>query len=240
MAGQPGKVFAIASRHSSTGEDSSFHLRFDRTSGGTMSTISEKLSNASKLVRQTIGSALSSVHAGEDKIASRKTHAGESEGITLTSTAFGNGERIPKRFTPQGDNISPPLAWSGVPASAHELVLIVEDPDAPFPSPFVHWILHRLPASVTSLSEAIPNQRELAQLRGAVQGENGAKTRGWFGPQPPLGHGLHHYHFQLFALDTQLSLGPDATVEELTKALKGHVLADGEIVGTYERTATSD
>jgi hypothetical protein len=101
--------------------------------------------------------------------------------------------------------------------------------------PFVHWIVHRLPATIHSLPAGLPVQRVLDQLGGAAQGQNDAKTRGWYGPKPPVGHGVHHYHFQLFAVDAQLSLGPDATLEELSRALKGHVLADGEIVGTYER-----
>ena len=116
----------------------------------------------------------------------------------------------------------------------------MEDPDAPMVNPFVHWLLYGLPATMTSLPEGIPVQQQLPQLGGAVQGQNDAKTHGWYGPKPPLGHGVHHYHFQIFALDIQLNLGQDATLKELTDAMRGHVIADGASIGTYERTADSD
>jgi Raf kinase inhibitor-like YbhB/YbcL family protein len=198
-----------------------------------MSTVGEKVSNAGKLIRRTIGSALSGVHAGDEKIQVRQQ--GTRGSLTLTSTAFAAGGRIPDRFTPQGENVSPDLAWSGVPAGARELVLIVEDPDAPFPNPFVHWILYGLSPTVTSLPTGVPTTTERSQFGAATQSTNDAKTVGYYGPQPPLGHGVHHYHFQLFALDTILGLGTQATVADLAKAMQGHVLADGEIVGTYER-----
>src|SRR5205085_1241848 len=110
---------------------------------------------------------------------------------------------------------------------------------APMPSPFAHWIVHSIPPTLKSLPLGLPNHRVLSQLGGAFQGQNDAKTRGWYGPKPPRGHGIHHYHFQLFAVDTLLNLGADATLDEISRALRGHVLADGEIVGTYERTAYS-
>ena len=196
-----------------------------------MSSVSKKVSNASKLIRQTLGSALSGVHAGDEKIQMRQQTAGGA--LVLTSTAFSDGGAIPDRYTPQGENVSPDLSWTGVPPGAKELVLIVEDPDAPFPSPFVHWILHRLPPTTASLPTGLPKAGTLPDV--AVQGKNDAKEIGYFGPQPPLGHGVHHYHFQLFALDTMLDAAPGAAVVDLAKAMAGHVLADGEIVGTYER-----
>jgi Raf kinase inhibitor-like YbhB/YbcL family protein len=197
-----------------------------------MSSVSDTVSNASKLICKTIGAALSGVHAGDEKIQVRKQAAGGS--LTLTSTAFTAGGRIPDRYTPQGENVSPDLSWTGVPTGTKELVLIVEDPDAPFPSPFVHWILHRLPPTTTSLPVGLPTTPTLPDV--AVQGKNDAKQIGYFGPQPPLGHGVHHYHFQLFAVDTMLGLDETATVADLAKAMAGHVLSDGELVGTYERS----
>lgn len=202
-----------------------------------MATLSETLSNAGKLIKHAFGAALSGVHAGERKIAAHQPQLAGPAALTLTSSAFEAGGPIPDQYTPQGQNVSPDLSWAGVPAAARELVLVVEDPDAPFPQPFVHWILHRIPTSFTSLPVGLPGERALGQLGGAVQGTNDAKTRGYFGPQPPLGHGVHHYHFQLFALDTQLSVGPDSTLDELKQAMAGHVLAFGERVGTYERSA---
>ncbi len=185
-----------------------------------------------KTVRWTIGKALSGVHAGAEKVTIRTEGTGAT--LTLTSAAFANGGAIPDRHTPQGENVSPPLAWTGVPAGTKGLVLLVEDPDAPFPSPFVHWILHRLPADLTSLPQGVPTTPDLPAYGGAVQGTNDAKTAGYYGPQPPLGHGVHHYHFQLFALDTVLANGSAATRDDLAKMMQGRVLADGEIVGTYE------
>ena len=189
------------------------------------------MSNAMKMVRRTIGKALSGVHAG-GKITIQTEGTGGA--LTVSSPAFTDGGPIADRYTPQGANVSPPLSFTGVPQGAKELVLIIEDPDAPFPSPFVHWILHRLPPTTTSLPEGVATTPELPQLGGAVQGTNGAKTVGYFGPQPPLGHGVHHYHVQVFALDTAITKGPEATVADLAAMMQGHVLADGELVGTYE------
>ena len=197
-----------------------------------MSTVGEKVSNASKLIRRTLGHALSGVHAGDEKIQLRQQGSGGA--LAVSSSAFNDGGPIPDRYTPQGENVSPDLSWTGVPAGTQELVLIVEDPDAPFASPFVHWILHRLPPTATSLPVGVPKTSELPQFSGAIQGTNDAKQVGFYGPQPPLGHGVHHYHFQLFALDTSIGMGPQATVDDLARAMQGHVLADGELVGTYE------
>jgi Raf kinase inhibitor-like YbhB/YbcL family protein len=157
--------------------------------------------------------------------------------LTITSSSFGTDQPIPTKYTPLGANISPALSWSVAPAGTRELVLICEDPDAPMPRPFVHWILHGLPANAASLPEGVPTEGELKQLGSAVQGQNDFKTRGWNGPKPPPGHGVHHYHFQLFALDTSLKLEPDTPLDVLVKSMKGHVLAQGEVVGTFERKA---
>ena len=202
-----------------------------------MSTVTEKLNTAGKLIKHAFGAALSGVHAGDAKIATHQPQLTAPGVLAVTSSAFVAGGPIPDRYTPQGANQSPDLSWTAVPAGTRELVLVVEDPDAPFPNPFVHWVLHRIPASFTSLPPALPGERALGQLGGAVQGTNDAKTRGYFGPQPPLGHGLHHYHFQLFALDAQLAVDADAKLDDLKTAMAGHVLAVGELVGTYERSA---
>lgn len=195
-------------------------------------------SKVGRLVRHALGAALSPIRAGEEKISSNKSGTSGHAALHLTSDAFADGAPIPIKYASGGENISPALAWSGVPDRTRELVLIVEDPDAPMTNPFVHWILHRLSPTIRNLPMGVPTTIELPSLQGAVQGQNDMKKRGWYGPEPPLGHGVHHYHFQLFALDTQLSVGADATVKELVAAMKGHVLAEGEIVGTYERKAT--
>jgi Raf kinase inhibitor-like YbhB/YbcL family protein len=204
-----------------------------------MLTVAETFTHAGNRMRQMIGSAMHSVRAGEQKIVLCQPYRSGRESLTITSSGFVDGSELPRFCTPMDANMSPDISWTGVPEGTRELVLIVEDPDAPMPSPFVHWIVHRIPPTVTSLPSGLPSERVLTQLGGAVQCQNDAKTRGWSGPKPPLGHGIHHYHFELFAVDTQLSLGPDATLDEISRALRGHVLADGELVGTYERTAYS-
>ena len=148
--------------------------------------------------------------------------------ITVTSPAFAAGERIPNKhaYRPEGQNISPPLRWSGVPAGARELALVCDDPDAPVDEPWVHWLLYRIPATAAGLDEG--------ERKGAA-GENSWEEAGYGGPFPPKGHGTHHYHFRLYALDAPLALKPGATKAQLLKAMKGHVLAEGELVGTYSR-----
>jgi Raf kinase inhibitor-like YbhB/YbcL family protein len=153
--------------------------------------------------------------------------------IQVRSTAFGPGLPIPKRFTEDGEDVSPALSWLGVPQGAKELALIVDDPDAPTPQPWVHWVLYGIPASTTNLAEAQPKRERLES--GALQGKNSWDTIGYRGPSPPKGHGTHHYHFTVYALDTTLHLAAGADKAAVTKAMSGHVLAQGEVVGTYQR-----
>ena len=152
--------------------------------------------------------------------------------LRVVSPAFGSGGPMPARFTPEGQNASPPLVWWGVPAAARELALICEDPDAPRPDPFVHWTVYRISAAAHELPEALA---EGDGPGGAVQGKNSCRREGYVGPEPPRGRGVHHYHFQLFALDAPLELGLHADRDALVAAMRGHVLAVGELVGTYER-----
>jgi len=147
--------------------------------------------------------------------------------ITVKSAAFGAGKPIPRKHTGEGEDVSPPLNWSGVPPQAKELALICDDPDAPRPKPWVHWVAYKIPAKATSLAEG--------SAGGALEGPNDFGNQGYGGPMPPPGHGTHHYHFKLYALDTELDLGPGANKEKLLKAVQGHVIAEGELVGTYER-----
>lgn len=158
--------------------------------------------------------------------------------IQITSTAFGEGQPIPKKHTGDGADVSPPLAWTNAPADAKSFALICDDPDAPTPSPWVHWVIFNLPAGIDSLPEGVPNAQRPGQPAGAIQGENSfgkGATIGYRGPAPPPGHGTHHYHFKLYALDAELQLAPGATKEELLRAMESHILARGELVGTYER-----
>jgi Raf kinase inhibitor-like YbhB/YbcL family protein len=147
--------------------------------------------------------------------------------MKLTSPAFAAGAAIPRKHTGEGQDVSPPLAWEGVPPGTREFALICDDPDAPTPRPWVHWVLYRIPGDRRSLAEG--------DNAGAVEGRTGWGKPGYRGPMPPPRHGVHHYRFRLYALDEPLGLGPGASDEELRDALRGHVLAEAELVGTYER-----
>jgi Raf kinase inhibitor-like YbhB/YbcL family protein len=157
----------------------------------------------------------------------------------LTSSAFKNGQPIPRKFTGEGDDVSPPLNWDEPPDGTEELALICDDPDAPSAEPWVHWVIYGMPAGVRSLPEGIAaKQPELKNPVAARQGKNSwdsGVTVGYRGPMPPPSHGTHHYHFKLYALDHKLELGPSATKNQLSAAMKGHVLGEAELIGTYER-----
>lgn len=154
--------------------------------------------------------------------------------IELRST-FSAGEKIPRRFSGEGENYSPPLRWSGVPENARELVLLVHDPDAP-QGDFVHWVLYNIPPNVNALPEHVATVEQPPEVNGAVQGTNDMDGLGYTGPLPPRGHGLHHYHFQVFALDKELNLPPGLTRDEVLQKTRGHVIASGELVGVFERS----
>jgi len=151
--------------------------------------------------------------------------------LHLTTTAFAEGQPIPRRHAFDDQDISPALQWSGVPSAAKSLALICDDPDAPMGT-WVHWVIYDLPPAASGLSEGVPKSPELAN--GAKQGVNDYKRIGYGGPCPPPGK-PHRYFFKLYALDTMTSLKPGATKKDLLKALDGHVLAEGELMGTYQR-----
>jgi len=164
-----------------------------------------------------------------------------SDEIQLTSSAFEDGEEIPDRHSAYGANISPELSWSGVPDGAGSFALVVRDPDAPGPSPFIHWVVYNIPGDARSLPENLPSNpilRPNGEIAGTIQGPTDAKRTGYFGPRPPAGHGTHHYIFTLYALDEDGdALGLEQGLDEaaLMSALEGHILAQGELVGLYER-----
>jgi Raf kinase inhibitor-like YbhB/YbcL family protein len=151
--------------------------------------------------------------------------------LVLTSAAFAPQGAIPRHYTCDGDNVSPPLAWFGAPKGTVAYALVMDDPDAPRGT-FVHWLLYDLPASVDSLPEAVPTGERLES--GALQGRNSAGRLGYTGPCPPRGP-PHRYRFTLYAVDSPLGLAPGASLEELQRAMSGHVLAWGQLVGTYGR-----
>lgn len=158
--------------------------------------------------------------------------------LKIESTAFAHGRAIPKKYTGDGDDVSPELHWSKVPEGTQQFALICDDPDAPTPQPWVHWIIYRIPADVRALPEAVAPTATLETPAGAVQGTNSwprGQTLGYRGPAPPPGHGVHHYHFKLYAVDAPLKLAPGADKPALLKAMEGHILGQAELVGTYQR-----
>jgi Raf kinase inhibitor-like YbhB/YbcL family protein len=151
--------------------------------------------------------------------------------LKLTSDAFSNGDTIPVRFTGQGGNFSPQLAWTEPPKGTKSLVLVCIDPDAPRGT-FTHWVIFNIPAESRQLKEGTKPQPNL--LDGAVQGTNDFGELGYGGPDPPRGK-PHRYFFKLFALDTALDLPPGIAHAELRARTEGHVLAEAELMGTYGR-----
>lgn len=155
--------------------------------------------------------------------------------MNIESDAFSDGSPIPVRYTGDGDDLSPRLSFGGIPEGARELALIVDDPDAPRAEPWVHWVIYKIPASVTGLPEGVEPSGGAAAPVGTVQGPNDFGEAGYGGPAPPRGHGVHHYHFRLYALDAVLDLPAGLSKSRLLLAIEGHVLATAGIVGTYER-----
>lgn len=158
--------------------------------------------------------------------------------IELTSSAFKAGAAIPAKFTEDGSDVSPPLAWSNVPPGTRAFALVMDDPDAPRAEPWVHWLIYPIPGSATELAEGIPAEPRLDDPAGALQGRNSwssGQTIGYRGPAPPPGSGTHRYHFRLYALDAPLELEPELDKAALLKAIAGHVLGQGELIGTYGR-----
>jgi Raf kinase inhibitor-like YbhB/YbcL family protein len=154
--------------------------------------------------------------------------------IVVTSSSAVPGGPLPLVYTDYGEKISPALQWTGVPATGRSLVVVMEDPDAREPKPFVHWLLYNLPATTTSLPEALPGLPRLPELEGALQGRNSRGTIGYFGPRPPRIDPAHHYHFQIFAVTEMLSLPPSASREALLEALTGRVVATGDLIVTFQ------
>ncbi len=155
---------------------------------------------------------------------------GTSMEIKITSAAFVEGGMIPRKYTCDGEDISPPLAWTGVPDGSKTIALISDDPDAPMGT-WVHWVLFNLPATEKGLSGAVPPDKELKN--GAKQGRNDFRRIGYGGPCPP--GGTHRYFFKVYALDAVLNLPAGATKAELLKAMEGHILAQGQLMGKYRR-----
>jgi Raf kinase inhibitor-like YbhB/YbcL family protein len=158
--------------------------------------------------------------------------------ITVDSPVLKQGQPMPADYTADGKNISPPITWSNLPAGTKELALICEDPIAPMPQPFVHWVVYKIPATAKGLPENMPADPATAMpadLTGTIQGMSGFRRPIWRGPAPPKPGVAHHYHFIVYALDAPLEIAAGATKTQLLEAMKGHIIGQGEIMATYER-----
>jgi Raf kinase inhibitor-like YbhB/YbcL family protein len=157
--------------------------------------------------------------------------------IKITSTAFQAGGSIPSKYTCEDRDLSPPLAWSGAPDGTKSFALIVDDPDAPDPAKpqrmYVHWVVYNIPAATVALAE---NASKKGLPKGAVQGKNDWGKAEYGGPCPPIGR--HRYFFKLYALDTELTGLSSPTKADLERAIHGHVLDSGELIGTYQKAST--
>ncbi|OFW43069.1 MAG: hypothetical protein A3J29_04320 [Acidobacteria bacterium RIFCSPLOWO2_12_FULL_67_14b] len=160
--------------------------------------------------------------------------------MTVTSPTLKANETIPKDHTADGKNLSPALAWSGAPAATNQFALVCDDPDAPMPGGFVHWVVYKIPATAKGLPAELPMDATLTappELAGAIQGLSGFKRTGYRGPAPPPGK-PHHYTFTVLALDAELPLESGLTRNQLMEAIKGHIIGQGSLVAIYERFKT--
>ncbi|MEX2016470.1 MAG: YbhB/YbcL family Raf kinase inhibitor-like protein, partial [Candidatus Hydrogenedentales bacterium] len=182
------------------------------------------------------------VEAVAQDAAAPATEAGEASAqevpdLIVTSEALQAGQPVPVEFTGDGTDVSPPLAWTGAPEGAKTFALVCDDPDAPTPKPWVHWVIYSIPAVVSELPAGIAKQATLTQpekLQGVKQGKNGWGQVGYRGPAPPPGK-PHRYYFTVYALDEALVLGPELTKDELLAAIDGHIMAEGQLMATYQR-----
>ncbi len=171
-------------------------------------------------------------HSGE-AISIMKVGAAEHLGMVVSSSAIDLDGKLDPIYSADEDNRSPPIAWSGI-AEADCYALIVEDPDAPRAAPFIHWMIWNIPGRLVELPAGLPLGRQIPAMPGAVQGKNDMGEHGWYGMKPPPGHGVHHYHFQLFGLTRPLVARADTPLAALINELKSATIAKGEVVGAFE------
>ena len=194
-----------------------------------LSVLSLACSKGERTEYDTVSSAVAP--APSDTTSSRS----QTMALQVTSGAFAQSALIPARYTCEGDDVSPPLSWSGSPAGTKSFALIMEDPDAPDPAKprriWVHWVVYNLPASATTLSE---NASRRGLPAGAAQGKGDSGKSNYGGPCPPIGR--HRYFFKLYALDTELTGLSTPAKSDLLKAIEGHVLARGDLIGTYQKS----
>jgi Raf kinase inhibitor-like YbhB/YbcL family protein len=150
--------------------------------------------------------------------------------IKVTSPAFEEGGMIPPKYTSDGENVSPPLNWEGVPEGTKSIALVSDDPDAPIGT-WVHWVMWNVPADATHLSENVPPDENLPD--GSRQGITDFRSHGYGGPSPPSG--THRYYFKIYALDTKLDISSNSKKADLLKAMEGHIITEGQLMGKYKR-----
>lgn len=180
-----------------------------------------------------VGVLICTTHARQLKSGLKTMKRRSEHSLVVTSDAFEDGQRIPGKFTCSGDDISPQISWNNVPEKTQTIALICDDPDAPRKDPWVHWVIFNIPASKNALPEAISPNQILSD--GSCQGTNSFGKIGYGGACPPPGHGTHHYFFKVYALDAKLELEAGSTKSDLETAMIGHILATGELMGTYSR-----
>ncbi len=187
-------------------------------------------------VMRSLGEALRPVRPGVAMLSSGKFSGFLGHAITVSSPAFTDGQPMPVRFTQDGENLSPPLRWEGLPAQTQSTVLLVEDADIPLPRPLVHLIVHSIPPDKTEFAEGeIPLRLTGAASDGWSCGRNALGRPGWTAPTPPPGHGPHRYAFQVFALDARPRFAYPPGRAMLLRTIRPHLLAQGRLIGTYER-----
>lgn len=158
--------------------------------------------------------------------------------ITVASSAFEHHGTVPLPYTAYGENTAPQITWSNLPAGTVQLALVMDDPVAPTPEPFVHWVAYNIPATAAELPEGLSKEAEVTGvvgLDGMINGVNGIRQTGYFGPRPPVDGKLHAYHFRIYALDTALNLPAGLNKQQLLEAIDGHVLGTGMLMGHYEQ-----
>lgn len=167
--------------------------------------------------------------AGEDKLAWANPNLTASGELRVISDQFESDSPIPSQYSADSGTVSPPISWNGIPGQAKSIALVVEDPDAPTPNPFVHWLAYDLDPELRSLPT------ESSGRQGLLEGKNSNLKRGWTGMAPPKGDTPHRYFFQVYALDKKLGLADEVGRTELFDAMAGHVIARGVLIGTYQR-----
>lgn len=189
-----------------------------------------------KKLPRSVGRALQGWRAGFDKLACQsEALAAVPSSLTVTSPAFEEGQPVPVRYTDDGEKMSPPIAWRGVPERARSVAILIEDADSPTPQPLVHAIIHGLPGHDGLLTEGALDHERASRSDAARLGRNSYLMQRYLPPDPPPGHGAHRYVIQVFAADVEPGFGKAPGRSELLDWLAAHALAKGSLVGTYTR-----